>query len=231
MGSICDARRAGMPPARSAATSRTITANAIATGSFGFIPNKNDATNFDVPSAIGTLIASPRRRHHDHLTQHHPHDRAALRAQRHANPDLTRAPRHRVRNRPVEPDAGDRQRQHRQGGAQFGEQFLRMHRALDLACLRARCVTGRRASAWCTTSRMELTIAERIARRAQRIHHLVRLRECPGCTGCRRPAEFRCSNRHSVRSSPRRRFPCRDGLVDQSSQSSDGVPADSGPGN
>jgi len=69
MGSICAARRAGKPPAASAAS--------------------------------------------DDLSQHHPHDLAALRSQRHTNSNLARPPRHRVRNRPVKPDAGDQQRQHR----------------------------------------------------------------------------------------------------------------------
>src|SRR5258706_4721605 len=47
--------------ARIAAITRVTTDPIKASGSFGFIPKRNDSTSFDAARAVGTLIASPAR--------------------------------------------------------------------------------------------------------------------------------------------------------------------------
>ena len=61
-----------------------------------------------------------------HFAQHHPDDARPLRAKRHADADLARAPRHRVCHGAIQPHAGDQQRQRREAAAEIGEgAFLR----------------------------------------------------------------------------------------------------------
>src|SRR5215472_6188980 len=59
IGSIRDALRAGAYPAKSVAPSKVTTAPESASGSLGFMPYKNEATNFDVASAAPMPAANP----------------------------------------------------------------------------------------------------------------------------------------------------------------------------
>ena len=75
--------------------------------------------------------------HHDDFAQHNPDDVPAPGAERHADADLVRASRHVERDRAVEPDARDQQREHRERRAQprqrdFGADLLIDVRGLSL---------------------------------------------------------------------------------------------------
>src|SRR5438105_2816828 len=58
-GSMRDACRAGTYAARRAAVSSVITPSVSARGSFGVMPYRNEATNFDVASAAAIPTSSP----------------------------------------------------------------------------------------------------------------------------------------------------------------------------
>ena len=174
IGSIRDAFRAGTYPATSAAPSRIITASASVAGRCGFMPYRNEATNRDVASAT----ASPR-------TARWPPARHFRRticttpprcAQRHPDADLAGAAGDVVRDGAVETDAGDHQRQDREGAAQPGKRDLLVDRPVDVRDLRSH--LGHRHARVRLAHHFAhgVDVQERVARRAQRVHHLIRQR-------------------------------------------------------
>ena len=67
----------------------------------------------------------PDRHQHQHFPHHHPDHVALKRAQRHADSDLSRAARHRVRHHAVQSDHRQQRRQKTEHGRQARDQSLR----------------------------------------------------------------------------------------------------------
>ena len=152
------------------------TASASARGSFGFMPNRNDSMSRDVPSAIGTPIASPRAASTQTSRNTIQMTLPRRGSERHADADFTRPARHGVGHRAVEADARDHQRQDRKRAAESGKDDLLIDGLIDVGGL---CLDIRHRHA-----RVGLVhdlpdgadVAQRIAVGAQRERHLPQLR-------------------------------------------------------
>ena len=108
-----------------------------ASGDDGLISNSSDETKRLPPIAAGIAERQAGADQDQRLFQHHPSYRAAVRAERHPQPQLRRPAAHRVGEQPVQTDRREQQRHAAEQGCELGEQPLPPQREIDLFALRA----------------------------------------------------------------------------------------------
>ena len=149
-----------------------VAANASARGSFGGVSNRNDATSRDEARTVGTPIARPMAASTQTSRSTIQTTFAASGAKGHAQADLARAARHRIRHRGVEADAGDHQGEYREGRAQSGEHDLLIDGLVDVGGLRLEIGHRHTGVGLVHDLADDAGVAQWIAVGAQRVGHL-----------------------------------------------------------